>query len=78
MSREGNRSQFPYAAECVDELRAGGFNPKLVWARNDAGEEVGVHSSVRYAGCVEVGYSDMVIITKAEREAEAKRNQRGK
>lgn len=40
MSREQNRAAMPTVAEWVDELRAQGLHPKVIWAKEN-GREVG-------------------------------------
>jgi hypothetical protein len=40
MSKDSNRSRFPTVAAFVDELRAQGFEPKVLWAR-EGNHEVG-------------------------------------
>ena len=39
--RESNRARFPFAAEMLDVLKAGGIGARIVYAENAAGEMIG-------------------------------------
>ena len=39
--RTRNRERFPFAAEMLDVLKAGGIDGRIVYAENAAGETVG-------------------------------------
>jgi hypothetical protein len=39
--RERNRERFPFAAEMLDALKAGGIYARIVYAENANGESVG-------------------------------------
>lgn len=39
--RERNRERFPFAAEMLDALKAGGIDARIVYAENMKGESVG-------------------------------------
>lgn len=40
-ARERNRARFPFAAEMLDALEAGGIPAQVVYAENAAGEMIG-------------------------------------
>lgn len=40
-AREANRARFPFAAEMLDALEAGGITAQVVYAENASGERVG-------------------------------------
>lgn len=46
MSKEDNRRQMPTVAALVDELRAQGFAPKVIYAKEN-GREVGTQPAYR-------------------------------
>ena len=39
--RERNRERFPFAAEMLDVLKAGGIDARIMYAENAAGETIG-------------------------------------
>ena len=39
--RKRNRERFPFAAEMLDALKAGGIDARIVYAENADGESVG-------------------------------------
>ncbi|MDE2106864.1 MAG: hypothetical protein KGL39_57140 [Patescibacteria group bacterium] len=39
--RQRNRERFPFAAEMLDALKAGGIDARIVYAENAAGETIG-------------------------------------
>jgi hypothetical protein len=52
---KANRARFPFAAEMLDALEAGGITAQVVYAENANGERVGKRDAGPWAGYLPYG-----------------------